>query len=465
MREEKKREKYFELMLRGPSGFVQMEEEIYEQRRQEAALEIQERINAFTHHQVGHGLAKEIGKQHEYNVLRRKSLRVKLLGGDEILVFTWYSTQSKKRRGRKKSGPNGQGAHMLLRYWGFLNRHSPGYVSRVARSGISAMSYEMAEKDLQAQGYSLVAKSIDNLVQKVGEQALDYRGDLMIKEGEDWSGKRIIIGIDGGRVRTREAKRGRYAKKQKRAKYESPWRESKMIVVAEIDKNGRKKKGVEPLYEATMGDANAVFELLKILTEKCHLDQAAEIILTGDGAEWIWERYRAWQKQYKVGHKTTEILDWYHAVEHLNELSEVHIKLTRKQQRQWFKKLKQLLAEGDYQKLKQEVDTQIGQYDQIKEKEVKKKLKQKFGYFVTHQTRIAYRRYESAKQPKGSGIIESAIRRVINLKLKSPGIFWKIENLERVLHLRCILLADRWQVFVKNLAQVNSFALVPPNGN
>jgi hypothetical protein len=459
MIEEDRRNKYLKLMAQGARGFVQMEEEIYERRRQEAALEIQERVNEFTHHTIGHQLAKQIGKQNGYNVLRRKSLRVKLQGGEEVSMFTWYSTQSKKKRGRKKKGPNGQGAHMLLKYWGFFNKHSPGYISRVIRSGISAMSYEIAAKDLQAQGYRLVGKSIDNAVQSIGKIALKHRSDLMIKTGEDWKGKRIMIAIDGGRVRTRETKRGRYAKKQKRAGYATNWREPKMVVVAELDKNGRKKKGTAPLYEATMGDADAVFALLKSLTEKCRLDQATEIILTGDGAEWIWERYRAWQKQYGVEHKTTEILDWYHAVEHLHDVCEAHIKLTEDEKQEWFQKLKQVLAERDYPALQQEVNTQIDVYDQVKEQEVRKKLKQTFSYFTTHQTRIAYHHYAAVKQPKGSGIIESAIRRVINLKLKSPGIFWKLDNLERVLHLRCILLADRWHVFMRNLVQVNCLTL------
>lgn len=41
----------------------------------------------------------------------------------------------------------------------------------------------------------------------------------------------------------------------------------------------------------------------------------------------------------------------------------------------------------------------------------------------------------------GSGAVESAIRRVINLRLKGPSIFWRGPNAERVLHMRAYLKA------------------------
>ena len=40
--------------------------------------------------------------------------------------------------------------------------------------------------------------------------------------------------------------------------------------------------------------------------------------------------------------------------------------------------------------------------------------------------------------------MESAIRRVVNLRMKGPGIFWQEENAERMLLLRCRLKSGRW---------------------
>jgi len=46
--------------------------------------------------------------------------------------------------------------------------------------------------------------------------------------------------------------------------------------------------------------------------------------------------------------------------------------------------------------------------------------------------------------PLGSGAIESAIRRVVNLRMKSNGIFWRIDRGEEMLMLRATVLSDRW---------------------
>ena len=48
----------------------------------------------------------------------------------------------------------------------------------------------------------------------------------------------------------------------------------------------------------------------------------------------------------------------------------------------------------------------------------------------------------------GSGAMESAVRRVINLKLKSPGKFWLLVNAEATLHLRSYLKAGHWDHLV-----------------
>ena len=47
--------------------------------------------------------------------------------------------------------------------------------------------------------------------------------------------------------------------------------------------------------------------------------------------------------------------------------------------------------------------------------------------------------------PCGSGAIESAIRRVINQRLKSNAMYWLEENAEAMFAVRATLLCDRWE--------------------
>jgi len=45
--------------------------------------------------------------------------------------------------------------------------------------------------------------------------------------------------------------------------------------------------------------------------------------------------------------------------------------------------------------------------------------------------------------PTGSGTVESAIRRVINLRVKGAGMFWKRENAEKMFFLRSLVLTGK----------------------
>jgi hypothetical protein len=43
---------------------------------------------------------------------------------------------------------------------------------------------------------------------------------------------------------------------------------------------------------------------------------------------------------------------------------------------------------------------------------------------------MCYKEIKDKKLPIGSGGVESGIRRVINLRLKGPGIFWHVRALD-----------------------------------
>ena len=72
-------------------------------------------------------------------------------------------------------------------------------------------------------------------------------------------------------------------------------------------------------------------------------------------------------------------------------------------------------------------------------------------YFHANSKRMQYSFFKDEGLPQGSGSVESAIRRVINLRLKSCGSFWKKENAEIYLFLRSQLITGRWNTFFGNL--------------
>jgi hypothetical protein len=71
-------------------------------------------------------------------------------------------------------------------------------------------------------------------------------------------------------------------------------------------------------------------------------------------------------------------------------------------------------------------------------------LRVEHAYFAERRERMRYDAFRRQGIPLGSGAVESAIRRVVNQRLKGASIFWRDRNAERVLHLRCYLKAGRW---------------------
>jgi hypothetical protein len=83
-----------------------------------------------------------------------------------------------------------------------------------------------------------------------------------------------------------------------------------------------------------------------------------------------------------------------------------------------------------------------------------KTLHEHANYFRKHQHRFSYAWARRRRRPIGSGPMESAVRRVINLRLKGPGIFWHEESANALLLLRSFYKANRWN-------QLQNIALSP----
>ena len=71
-------------------------------------------------------------------------------------------------------------------------------------------------------------------------------------------------------------------------------------------------------------------------------------------------------------------------------------------------------------------------------------IRTEVAYFEERREFMQYAKFRRRHIPLGSGAVESAVRRVINLRMKGPSIFWRAENAERMLHLRAYYKAGRW---------------------
>jgi hypothetical protein len=62
--------------------------------------------------------------------------------------------------------------------------------------------------------------------------------------------------------------------------------------------------------------------------------------------------------------------------------------------------------------------------------------------------------------PIGSGLVESAIRRVINLRLKGASLFWLKETAEAMLYLRTQYKSGRWNMLREHVFSLNAASVI-----
>jgi hypothetical protein len=132
-------------------------------------------------------------------------------------------------------------------------------------------------------------------------------------------------------------------------------------------------------------------------------------------------------------------VDFSHAVEHLGKIAALKSRWTAAERQAWIVRQRRRLLKGEIEEVQAGIDTVCGTRPG-------KALKRERDYFKPNggKGRMDYARVAALKLPIGSGAIESAIRRVVNLRLKGPSIYWQKTSAEAVLLLRSYYKAGRW---------------------
>jgi hypothetical protein len=373
---------------------------------------------------------------------------VRLLGGLLIYVMTIYCSpalRTGRGRGREGSG--------LYPEWGVLGIQegkSPALVRDIGRLTALLPSYETVQQELAERGLNLNLKEVHGIGQYAGQAALTYRRRELelYREGKlpaaDGRGKRFGAMIDGGRTKIRTMKRkqkGCGETKTQKRRFQTDWREPKQIIVFEMDDHGRMKKGTKPILDGTFQGPDQILEVLAMRLHQVGATQAEVVAFRADGAPWIWERLE-WVSK-RLGLKKSQVsygLDWCHAVHHVSLALETLV--PEEDRTRIFKKLRKWLKQGAWRKVTHSV------IDRLVERGLDENAPvwTEINYLERHGEagRLDYAKFRQRKLPVGSGAIESAIRRVINLRLKGNSIFWKQENAEGMLVLRGLVLSRRW---------------------
>jgi hypothetical protein len=370
---------------------------------------------------------------------QKREVSLQLRTGTYIKIETLYA----------RNVPNGfEGSRYLsFRYWGVISHASPSYYSQISKFSVLCGSFSIVKDVLDGLQVGCNTERIRSLSLSVAKKCLQKRVVSMLSKEDDLKDKRVVISTDGGRIRTREYGLAQN-EKGTHFKFATPWREPKLFVISIIDENGKIDRKALPIYDATFTE-ESLFSLLGQYLKALNISQVKEVQFIADGALWIWNNAKKFLMDLGVSaEKIVETLDYFHAVEHLKRVTDLlpnHKKDIKSGMPpdSLFQELKTLLWEGNVKTIIEKIEGQL--------KRISKKIKTELSYFQKNIQRMDYPKFRENKWLSGSGIIESGVRRMINLRFKSPSCFWKIENLDGLIFLRCALLSGRWNCILDTI--------------
>jgi len=395
-----------------------------------------------------------------------RDVHIRLASGTTVKVRTPYFVRNHRAKGgrkRKKRGKKGSGCYPVLLALGIKDRITPAAIEKIARMTAVCSSLAESQQQLEKQGISLNIKTIRSLAWSFGSSAVVAQLekiqrwlDEVTKSEEFLAGKRVVVTVDGGKIRQRYPKKTGRRKKNGRRSFETDWTEPRVICLYVIDEEGKKAAEAESCwYDAAVADADESFEVLAGHLQGLGASKAKEVIFVSDGATWIWNRVEElWEKTGLTG-KVVEVVDFYHAAEHLHSVISLRKSWSKKRRREWFEKHRSLLRKGCVEEVVEGIRGLARGRDA---KEYAKKTK----YFERHIERMRYKEFKEKKIPIGSGAVESAVRRIINQRMKGPGLLWLPESAQAMLLFRAYLKSGRWQELIsmtlKEISQIQPVA-------
>jgi hypothetical protein len=178
-------------------------------------------------------------------------------------------------------------------------------------------------------------------------------------------------------------------------------------------------------YIATFEPAAVFGDLVKAEGIRRGADHVRQLTILGDGAAWIWN--------IAAGKfpEATQIVDLFHAREHLNSLTRSLEFMLLDRKDEW---LAARLADLDYGDI-DGIEAAVRKYplEGVKKDEVEKEL----GYFLNNAPRMRYRWFRSRGLFVGSGVVESGCKAVIGQRLKLSGMRWTVAGADAIATLRC----------------------------
>jgi hypothetical protein len=188
-------------------------------------------------------------------------------------------------------------------------------------------------------------------------------------------------------------------------------------------------------YVAGFAPAAEFGRRLALEAHRRGLEAAEEVVVLGDGAEWIWNL----AAEHFPG--AVEIVDWYHAAERIWELGRARYGEGTARTARWVERQLERLAKGEVRAL-------VAAWRRLKCGAAAAAVRdEQVGYFTNQAGRMAYGRYRARGLAIGSGMVEGGAKALIGAREKGPGMRWSAAGANAVAQVRTLLFNDAWAAY------------------
>ena len=303
--------------------------------------------------------------------------------------------------------------------WGLSDHEqlSLALTDKLAFTMTATGSYEEAALLAEKWGVAVSASAMHALAQRLGSRAEEQtQARLKVapveREPERAGSNLAVLMVDGWLVRQRGPGWGKCRTSQARVE----WREWKTGVYYRQEHSGRSAGGrgqlTEKIVVGWQGEPVEFGRRLHWEAMGGGLGRAKSKLMVADGAPWIWHLV---QERWAGA---IEVLDFYHASQHLWELARALVGSDESEAARWVEGRRHQMRHGKHMKVLKEIgalatpDTEAGQV-----------IRREQDYFAGHARRMNYSAIHRRGWPIGSGPVESACRKR-QCRFKRPGQSW-----------------------------------------
>lgn len=324
---------------------------------------------------------------------------------------------------------------------------SPGVRRMMALVGAKE-SFDAGRDDLRTlAGISVSDKDIERHAEAIGEDiealAVKSRQEAILSNVIPLMPpiENLIISVDGtGVPMVRKETLGRQGKDESGI---AKTREAKLGVLfttSGTDKEGHPVRNKDTtVYTGGIETCDEFGERIYAEAMRYGLSRARGLSVLGDGAAWIWNIAN------DKFPNAIQIVDYFHASEHLGDLAKVvHAKNTAIRDL-WLDMQRKELLEGDVALViesmsRMETDGQ----------EAKEMIRQTVQYFETNEHRMQYAKFRKMGLFIGSGVIEAGCKTIVGQRLKQSGMRWTKRGANAIISLRCCQRSSQWEDYWEN---------------